>query len=273
MWFCRVPVWISMNLLHISKPTLVTVSCFLIHSTDTCTVQAVAKLHSAIKHDDMGFKEVERKFLWSPQQFRSMKQEWHSNPVLVNCSVYLLRLCLLYALRIQRINCFRNGEAIFIGPQRSCWEPLNSTRLSASGRSLLFHFIIGFISCYPFFSTSFSIFPFFSSFLLTPILLHSFHTLRFLLHITFFLHIVTCFLGNVTSNSWNACLTLGSIWPFLGRATTIHFTNLLHTNKSLVWNSRCNFWTILSAGLSLLLDWTEVFWTLVNWTEPNWSWL
>jgi hypothetical protein len=72
--------------------------------------------------------------------------------------------------------------------------------------------------------------------------------------------------SNVTNNSWNACLTVRFIWPFLRRATTIHFTDLLLTNKSLVWSSRCNFWTICSAGLSLLLDWTEFLWTLW-WTE------
>jgi hypothetical protein len=32
--------------------------------------------------------------------------------------------------------------------------------------------------------------------------------------------------GNVTNKSWNVCLTLGFIWPFFGRATTIHFTDL-----------------------------------------------
>jgi hypothetical protein len=72
---------------------------------------------------------------------------------------------------------------------------------------------------------------------------------------------------NVTNNWRNACLTLGFIWPFLGRATTIHFTNPLHINKNLVCSSRCNFWTILSAGLSPLLDrnWTPLN-SVVKWT-------
>jgi hypothetical protein len=75
--------------------------------------------------------------------------------------------------------------------------------------------------------------------------------------------------GNVTNYSWNHWV---SFWPFFGRSTTIHFTNLLHINKSLICGSRCNFWTILSPGLSLLLDWS---WTLLNsvlnWTGANCS--
>jgi hypothetical protein len=68
--------------------------------------------------------------------------------------------------------------------------------------------------------------------------------------------------GNVTNNSWNACLTQRFIWPFLGRAATIHFTNLLHTNKSLVFlfssgalalTSELSVLKVLSAGLSLSL--------------------
>jgi hypothetical protein len=71
--------------------------------------------------------------------------------------------------------------------------------------------------------------------------------------------------GNVTNNSWNACLTLRFIWPFLGRATTIHFTNLLHIDKSLVFlfsseafavTSEVSVLKVLSAGLCLL-NWSR----------------
>jgi hypothetical protein len=59
-------------------------------------------------------------------------------------------------------------------------------------------------------------------------------------------NIVTCCL--VTWQiSRGRCLTLGFIWGFLGRATTIHFTNLLHTNKSLGLD-----WTLLNS----VINWT-----------------
>jgi hypothetical protein len=77
---------------------------------------------------------------------------------------------------------------------------------------------------------------------------------------------VTCCLGNVTNSSWNACLTVGFIWPFLGRATTIHFTNLLHTNKNLVSFSsgvlaltKLSVLKVLFAGLFLSLTGAELF--------------
>jgi hypothetical protein len=79
--------------------------------------------------------------------------------------------------------------------------------------------------------------------------------------------------GNVTNSSWNACLTLRFSWPFLGQATTIHFTNLLHINKSLASlfssgalavTSELSVLKVLSAGLSLSLTGAEL-------CELNWS--
>jgi hypothetical protein len=74
------------------------------------------------------------------------------------------------------------------------------------------------------------------------------------------------FPGNVTNNSWNACLTLRFIWLFLGRATAIHFTNLLYTNKSLVFLFSSGALAVTSELSVLKVLSAELFWT-PWWTE------
>jgi hypothetical protein len=77
--------------------------------------------------------------------------------------------------------------------------------------------------------------------------------------------------GNVTNDSWNACLTLRFIWPYLGRAANIRFTNVLHINKSRVFlfssgalTSKPPVLKVLSAGLSLFLTGADCSFSFVT---------